>query len=70
MLILINEAPLPIPLPNLYIYVFMHVFVSRVSAHVSSFMSLVPDAEAAAIFCFLCCCCCSCRLLYDFVSHS
>lgn len=26
----------------------MHVFVSRVFAHVSSFMSLVPEAEAVA----------------------
>lgn len=26
----------------------MHVFVSRVFAHVSSFMSLVPEAVAAA----------------------
>lgn len=27
----------------------MHVFVSRVFAHVSSFMSLVPEAEAVAV---------------------
>lgn len=56
MLILINEARPSscqsslLPLCCKHIYVFMHVFVSRVSAHVSSFMSLVPEAAAEAGF--------------------
>lgn len=40
--------PLSLSLTHKHIYVFMHVFVSRVFAHVSSFMSLVPEAVAAA----------------------